>query len=202
MKRVVAFVVLVAFMCVGFSQNPITKFTLEDLRKKGNNVYADVINREFHNTLKTYKVYKYYPKGVFLANDLSDTTNHLIGSDDTLKIFNNHVYHIYAPLRSHKVSIIFIPQQEYLYFFNGLNCCKPKHNLSDVLYWMHTQQTFNSIVFRRVENYNLYYSGISMDTPGSSCECSNQRVHPDRRHKKPHLIMIDHPKKGEHFPVL
>ena len=115
MKRVVAFVVLVAFMFVGFSQNPITKFTHEDLRKKGNNVYADIVTRNFYNTLKTYRVYKLYPKGIFLANDLSDTTNHLIGSDDTLKIFNNHVYHIYAPLTSYKVSIIMIPQQESLF---------------------------------------------------------------------------------------
>ena len=196
MKRVVSLVVLAAFMCNGFTQNLITKFTLEDLRKKGSNVYADIVTREFYNTLKAYRVYKFYPQGVFFATDLSDTTNHLIGSDDTLKIFNNHIYHIYAPLTSHKVSIIMIPLQESLYFFNGLNCCKPKHNLSDVLCWMHTQQNFDSTDFRRVENYNLYYSGISMDIPGAFCECSKQREHSDRRHKKPHQILIQHSKKG------
>lgn len=195
MKRVLVAMFLVIYTYTGYTQSIITKIKFEDIRKKGNNVYADIITKEFYNTLKTYKVYKLYPHGIFLANDLSDTTNQLVKQDDTLKITNGHIYHIYAPFTYHKVSIIMIVQDDSLFFFKGLNCCRPKHTLSDVLYWVSTRQNnFDRIVFDRIANYNHYYYGIPIDIPGAFCECSNKSIHSKKKHKKPHQIIIKNKK--------
>ena len=55
MKRVVSLVVLVAFMCSGFTQNLITKFTLEDLRFRFEGVkdytFYNVLYNEINNGL-------------------------------------------------------------------------------------------------------------------------------------------------------
>jgi hypothetical protein len=195
MKKGVTIAVLVVLIFGGHAQNLIAKITFETIRMKGINGCADVITKEFYNTLKMYGVYKFYPNGIFLANDLSDTTNQLIGVNDTLEIIDGHVYHIYAPLTYEKVSIIMIAQQESLFFFKGLNCCKPKHNLSDVLYWMHSQPNFDDTVFSRVDNYYLYYSGISVDISGAFCECSEQIGRSGKRYKKPDQIKLRNFKK-------
>lgn len=156
------------------------------------NPYYKAIHEEYYRVLKHYHLYHNVGNRPwkFYAFDLTDTTNVLVEESDTLFIFDNHIYYIVTPSLYEKVSIMAIPVNETMYFFSGLNCCKPIHRVSDVLEWLSTQNNCtDKFLLERVGNCLSYYQAIPIDPQGSvpycECSCKSSRSNQDNTYKKP-----------------
>ena len=152
------------------------------------NPYYKAIYKEYYRTLKHYHLYYnicHLPWRFFMF-DLTDTTNVLTEESDTLSIVDNHIYYIVTPSLSEKVSIVMVPINEMLYFFSGLNCCKPIHRISDIEHWLSLQDfSMNETLMYRVRNCLSYYNSIPTCPMGSvpSCECGCKNTLIDKQHK-------------------
>ena len=94
-----------------------------------------------------------------------------------------------------KVSIVMVPENDTLYFFSGLNCCKPIHRVSDVLEWcLKHSSCRDAALLLRVSNCLSYYQATPIDPQGSVplCECGCKNLHPRGNipYKKPKRKII------------
>ena len=123
----------------------------------------------------------------FFIFDLTDTLNGI----DTLNIrfLNKHIYHIGAFNTYCKVSIIMIPFDGKLFFFEGLNCAKKIHKIEDVLYWIENnyKEQLGEIDIKRIMNYQKYHKSFAIDPQGSKpvCELSKYKKRKTQDKVKP-----------------
>lgn len=191
MKRLIT--LLIVFCAVGGAQSERARISF--FQKE--NLYYKAIQKEYYRMLKHYHI-NYQFRGWawrFFAFDLCDTTNYLSHKSDTLIIFDNHIYYIVTPSLYERVSIVMVPPKESLYFFLGINCCKPIHRVSDVLEWLSEQHiAVDEGVAERVGDFLSYYQSVPVDPQGKipRCECSGNYPYPlvRGRYKKPRKINL------------
>ena len=157
------------------------------------NLYYKAISKEYHRTLKHYHVYYsfcHHP-WKFYAFDLTDTTNVLAKESDTLRIIDSHIYYIVTPSLYEKVSIVMVPIDQTLYFFSGLNCCRPIHRVRDVIEWLSMRnESTDAACMERVKNCLSYYQAIPVDPQGKTprCECDCKHSNLGYSVKKPRKV--------------
>ena len=139
------------------------------------------MQKEYYHVLRHYHINYNFRRlpWRFFAFDLSDTTNYLSDESDTLIIIDHHIYYIVTPSFYERVSIVMIPDHDSLYFFSGLNCCKPIHRVSDILEWLSIQYDYmDEAVLERVRDCLSYYQAIPVCPMGSvpQCECRGEKV--------------------------
>ncbi|MBR4136451.1 MAG: hypothetical protein IKU03_08620 [Bacteroidales bacterium] len=188
MKHLFLALSLVLLCLVGSAQTERARISFG----QAENPYYKAMQKEYYRVLRHYHIGHNF-RGLpwrFFAFDLSDTTNYLSDKSDTLIIIDHHIYYIVTPSFYEKVSIVMIPNNESLYFFSGLNCCKPIHHVSDILEWLSMQYDHvDGAVLERVRNCLSYYQAIPVCPMGSvpQCECtrSNVPLAEKNHHKKP-----------------
>ena len=157
--------------------------------------YYKAMSKEYHRTLKHYHFHYNFchQPWKFYAFDLTDTTNVLTKESDTLRVIDSHIYYIVTPSLYEKVSIVMVPLNQNLYFFSGLNCCKPIHRVADVTEWLSIQnENMDATLLERVKNCLSYYQAIPIDPQGKvpRCECNCNPSHSGCSFKKPKKVKI------------
>ena len=114
----------------------------------------------------------------FYIYDLVDTLNTTRNKDrKCIEFKNNHIYHIGSIRSSFEISVVLILLEGKLYFFEGLNCCKKKQTIEDVITWVEKQipNKIDEITITRVRNFKKYSLSFYIDTQGKKplCECRN-----------------------------
>lgn len=193
MKHTILSVILLALCTVCNAQAEKARITFFQME----NSYYEAIHEEYCRVLKHYHIYHNVGNRPwkFYAFDLTDTTNVLVEEFDTLLVFDNHIYYIVTPSLYEKVSIVMVPENDTLYFFSGLNCCKPIHRVSDVLEWcLKHSSCRDAALLLRVSNCLSYYQATPIDPQGSVplCECGCKNLHPRGNipYKKPKRKII------------
>lgn len=170
MKRAFFVALVIVLYAVAGAQTEKTRFTFFQT----DNPYYKAVQKEYYQTLRHFHIC-YSFRGLpwrFFAFDLSDTTNTLVKVADTLRVVDNHIYYVVTPSLYQKVSILMIPKDGILYFFSGLNCCKPIHRISDALEWLSKQYDhLDEATLERVRNCLSYYKATPVDPQGSVPQC-------------------------------
>lgn len=157
-------------------------------------VYKKCIEREYHNINKHYKIGAKH--GLIFIYDLTAPANRMVSEDDTVHIINNHIYHVVSPGVYTKVSILMIPKDGDLIFFEGLNCCKPIHSLEDALCWLSSHfSNIDHYVLKNIMNYKDFHPNVPIDPQGSTPKCelpckSKVKIHRKSAHKSPKIIHV------------
>lgn len=182
MKKIILLILLNGIILQIFAQDTLSRVSYYydngDPCKSTVRKELDRINRHYSVPSK---------KAPFCICDLTDTTNKLDEESD-IYFINGHVYYVFVADLYCKVSIIMILENNNAYFFEGLNCLKPKHNIKDVLFWMghNMSREISSSEMQRIIHYDSYYHGAGIDSKTVSCEwCkpSKNIVHKGSWHK-------------------
>ena len=147
------------------------------------------LNRYYSNTCKWRNSSSF--NFLYFIYDLTDTSNVFRGKDIQNAVFlDKHIYHIAANPTYCKVSMIIIPFEEKLYFFEGLNCSKKIHKIEDVLYWIENNYTekLGESELERIINYQKYHKSVATDPMGSCPKCENKKPKKDRKKIKAPII--------------
>ena len=191
----------------------ISLFLLSSYSQKDNislNHIDTTYNREIvlkHIFKRFNKVNRHYPVPYrcsyktlgypFFIYDLTDTLN-VFSNNDSILFLNKHIYHIGAFKTYCKVSIIMIPFNRKLYFFEGLNCAKKIHKIEDVLYWIahNYKEQLEENEIKRIINYQRYHQSFTVDLQGSRPLCESAKHKKRKNHDKiKNPIKIDLMKK-------
>ena len=188
-KNLTCFLIIVVVCLQNFcmAQDTISKMTLYG----DENVYQKKIHKEFVKVNKLYRTGIRH--GLYYVYDIVDTSNKLSSEKDTLYFVNKHIYYVVSPSVYGKVSMIFIPYEGNMYAFIGLNCCKHKHVIEDVIFWVGKNfQNVDNSIFEKIKNYDIFHPNIAIDPQGKIpiCErkCLHYSSHKHYHYKKPKVL--------------
>ncbi|MBP5400992.1 MAG: hypothetical protein J6Y35_05115 [Bacteroidales bacterium] len=171
-----------------WAQDTLSRMTLYGYRDS----YKESIDKEF---IKLNKIYRTGIKhGIYYIYDLGDTDNKLTSEHDTLLFLNEHIYHVVSPRVSGRVSMIIIPSNDIVAAFIGLNCCKKRHSVEDVIYWVKDRfQNVSDSMIEGIRNYQAFQPNTLIDPQeGSTPKCERRCIRPPSHtryhYKKPKII--------------
>lgn len=188
----ISYILLVLVIIVHFSscaQDTLSMISFyskyDNYKKNIRKVYCDM-NRHYKTGVK---------HGLFCIYDLSTPKNRLTKEEDTIFVVENHIYHVVSPSVYAKVSIIMIPTDRNLVFFEGLNCCKPIHTVEDAVFWlMNRFPNIDSVTLKNVVNYKEFHPDIPIDPQGSFsiCEtcCKEKSMRIKIKNKPPRILHV------------
>lgn len=132
--------------------------------------YQKCIGKEFEKLNRWYRTG--IKHGLFYMYDLVDNNNKLVSENDTLYLINSHLYHVVSPNVYGKVSMIIIPYNDSIFAFIGLNCCKKRHNVEDVVRWvLNNFKNVNNSTLCNIRQYYIFHPNIPTDPQGSIPKC-------------------------------
>ena len=154
-------------------------------------LYKKCIDKEFVKLNKSYRTG--IKRGLYYIYDLEDLNNKMVSENDTLYLVNRHIYHVVSPSVYGKVSMIIIPYDGSLFAFIGLNCCKKKHDVKDVIRWVSDNYPeVDHSTLENIRNYKTFHPNIPIDPQGSTPICERRcrhRLSQKRYHyRKPKIL--------------
>lgn len=188
----ISYILLSFFIIVHFSscaQDTLSMISFyckyDKYKKTIRKVYCDM-NRHYKTGVK---------HGLFYIYDLSMPDNRLTKEEDTILVVENHIYHVVSPSVYAKVSIIMIPTDRNLVFFEGLNCCRPIHTIEDAVFWLtNTFPSIDSSTLKNVVNYKEFHPDVPIDPQGSFpiCEtcCKEKSMRIRIKNKSPRIFHV------------
>lgn len=186
--RVFAFLIIIFSLChFCLAQDTLSRMTFYGNK----NSYQKVLDKEFVKINIQYRTG--IKHGLYYVYDLVDTSNKLTSEYDTVLFVDKHIYHVVSPSVYGKVSMIIIPYNGNMFAFIGLNCCKKKHDVEDVIIWVENNlQNVDHSTLERIRNYYVFHPNIRMDPQESMPICEFRcRHHPSHKHdhyKKPKIL--------------
>ena len=170
-----------------YAQDTLSKMTLygnKDSYKKSIDKEFIKLNNMYHTGIR---------HGIYYMYDIVDIDNRLTSEYDTLLFLNEHIYHVVSPSVYGKVSMIIIPYNDTLFAFIGLNCCKRKHDVEDVIHWvLDHYQNVDYSTLENIRNYKNFHPNIPIDPQGSTpiCEwrCRHNPSKTRYHYRKPKII--------------
>ena len=187
-KRTIVFLIIVfSVQCSCLAQNILSKMTLYGPRDS----FQKCIDKEFRDINKKYRTG--IKHGLYCMYDIENDDNRLTSEHDTLLFIDKHIYHVVSPSVYGKVSMIIIPYNDTIYAFIGLNCCRKKHHVEDVVHWVKNRfQNVKQPTIDAIRNYYLFHPNVAIDLQGKmpKCErnCDHHSPHEICRYKKPKII--------------
>lgn len=153
--------------------------------------YQRCIGKEFVRLNRSYRTGIKF--GLYYMYDLVFTDNKLTSENDTLYLMDKHIYHVVSPSVYGKVSMIIIPFDGGLFAFIGLNCCKKKHDVEDVVRWVSDNYPdVDHSTLENIRNYKAFHPNIPIDPQGSTpiCEwrCRHRQSQKRYHYRKPKII--------------
>lgn len=191
MKTFIYIVLLFLTVCNTFSQNDEVflnnKYTIYDNEIVLDNITKRLTKLDRHYSITCRQYYKTKNKSYpFFVYDMVDTLNIIPNDEDrSIKFQDMHIYHIGRVRTYCKVSIILIPLNGKLYFFEGLNCTNKIHKIEDVLTWVNSNfnEQLDRSIIDRISNYEKYYIGLYIDNQGNTPQCKSVEL--KKRKNKP-----------------
>ena len=186
-RRILFFLFVFFMQHLCWSQDTLSKMTFYGNRDR----YQKVIDREFKKLNKRYRTG--IKHGLYYVYDIKDTNNKMTSEQDTLLFVNEHIYHVASPSVYGKVSMIIIPFNGSIFAFIGLNCCRKKHNIEDVVHWVgKNMQDIDYSTIEKIRRYYTFHPNIPIDPQGRvpKCEykCYGFPIHKTNNYRKPKRI--------------
>lgn len=184
-----AFFVLVVLFLQHFCSAQDTLSTITFYGEK--DFYQNCIGEEFVKINNRYRTGIRH--GLYCIYDLVFEDNKLESENDTLFFVNRHIYHVVSPSVYGKVSMIIVPYDDTVFAFVGLNCCKKKHDVEDVIHWVVNK--FPNVApstLANIRNYYVFHPNIPTDPQGTTPKCELRCLrHPSHRHyhyRQPEIV--------------